>query len=461
MKNLSIVLMLLCIASISQAVMLADFETGVDNFIAGANTTVSQSQTPGTVTSGEYSLKIQQTEVTYWGVRWQAPSVPTRLGKLQFDLTMIASEWPSQPWTRFAQKIAIQSRGDWTEYETNESNWVFRETGLPAPVDWGAWDGDVKKTCTIDISNYSLTGSTYFTINFSTGISGTKPYGGFYIDNVHFVDEPWNPNPANGGLGGLSTNLSWNNATDSLNWVKVWFAETPVESPTDPNTKLTLDTYKNLLTNVYTEINPGATSTCPNANIGTLTDGKEYTWCVESDPNTIPVLFWTFTATPNVAPTADAGADQDLWLGGNPSIVATLDGSNSSDDGLIAPLTYTWTQTAGPEVTIDSPNSAITTVTLSQLANSVETWNNPAAAAYVFQLTVNDGQAQDTDSVTVTLSTDSCIASVEAGGYFFYGDIAGPNGVGPANRDCQIDLYDLAEIAINWLGCSNTFESCN
>jgi len=463
MKNFAVLLMLLCIASISQAVTLADFETGVDGFIA-TNTpvsTLSTSTTEGTVTSGSQSLRVDHNPTNYWPIRWVASSVPTRLGKLQVDITCLAADWPAQPWTRFCEKIALQSDGPgggWAEYTTTTANWTNRLTGEPAGVDWGSWDGDMLRTVTIDISNYDLTGATYFQINFSFNCGTAGPY---YLDNLRFLDEPWNPNPVDGGLGGLSTALSWNNATDSLNWVKVWFAATPIESPTDPNTILSLDTYKNLLTQVYTEISPGETSTCPNANIGTLTDGQEYTWCVESDPNTVPVLFWTFTATPNVAPTADAGADQDLWLGGNPSIVANLDGSNSSDDGLIAPLTYRWTQTAGPAVVIDDPNSAITTVTLSELANTVETWNNPTAAAYVFELTIDDGQAQDTDSVTVTLSTDSCVASVEAGGFYFYGDIASPNGVGDAFRDCKIDLYDLAEIAINWLGCSNTFEACN
>lgn len=467
MKKVVAILMILCVASISQAVMLADFETGLDGFVGGTNVTVAQSTTAGTVTSGTYSLSIKQadgTSVTYWGATWQSSSVPARLGKLQFDLTMIASEWPNEQWTRFCEKVALSSDGaggGWTEIGTTADNWTFRDTGEPAPVDWGSWDGtDAKKTCTLDISSYDLTGATYFNISFSTGMSGsTEDRGAFYIDNVHIVDEPHDPNPADGGLGGLSTNLSWSNATDSLNAVTAWFGIAPDPNENDPNTFLTEDTYQMWLDPVYTEVAPGATSTCPNANIGTLTDGQEYTWCVESDPNTIPIPFWTFTASINEAPIADAGADQDLY--GDPNTVATLDGSASSDDGLIAPLAYTWTQTAGPIVTIDSPNTAITTVTLPEIANSVEYWNNPAAPAYVFELTVDDGQVQDTDSVTVTLSSDSCVASVEAGGYYFYGDIAGPDGSGDEYRDCKVDLYDFAEVALNWLGCSNTFEPCD
>ena len=461
MRKYVAILMILGVASISQAVMLADFETGTDGFVPTGTTTsilATDNTTTAAITSGAQCLKIIHKPTNYWPIQWQAPSVPTRLGKLQVDVTLLASEWPTQPWSRFCEKISLTSDGaggGWAEYSTSEANWTDRNTGETTSVDWGAWDGDCIRTLTIDISDYDLTGATYFSINFSFNCGTEGPY---YLDNLHFVDEPYNPNPTDGGLGGLLTDLSWNNAVDDANSITVWFAETPVEVPTDPNTFFSLDTYKNLLDPVYTEINPGATSICPNANLPTLVDGQEYTWCVETDPNTIPVLFWTFTATINEAPIADAGADQDLY--GDPNTVATLDGSASSDDGLIAPLTYTWTQTAGPTVTIDSPNAATTTVTLPEIANSVEYWNAPAADAYVFELTVDDGQAQDTDSVTVTLSTDSCVASVEAGGFYFYGDIASAAGAGYEYRDCKVDLYDFAELALNWLGCSNTFEAC-
>lgn len=446
--------------SISQAVMLADFETGLDGFSA-INTpvaTLAVATTAGAVTSGSQCLQITTAGSNYWSLLWTAPTVPAKLGTLSFDTTMFVTDWPAQPWTKFPDKIAINIDGSWDEILLDASHWKNRD-GTATSADWGAWSGDCVKTCTVDLSGFDMTDATTFSITISINC-GTA--GIFYLDNFHFVDQPNTPNPPDGGFGGLSTNLSWENATDSLNAVTVWFGIPPEPNLADPNTILNMDTYKTLLSQVYTEANPGATSTCPNANIGTLTDGQEYTWCVESDPNTIPVLFWTFTANPNEAPIANAGADQDLYLSGEPNyIVATLDGSATSDDGLIAPLTYTWTQTAGPTVTFDSPNTAITTVTLTDIANTVETWNAPAAAAYVFELTVDDGQIQDTDSVAVTLSTNSCVASVEAGGFYFYGDIAGPAGAGDENRDCKIDLYDFAEMALNWLGCTNTFEGCD
>jgi hypothetical protein len=462
MKNLSVVLMILCIASVSQAVMLADFETGVNGFSATGTpvSTLETSTTAGSVTSGLQSLKVTHGAGNYWPIRWTPSSVPTQLGKLSFDLTCFAADWPTQPWTRFCEKISLHTNvtgGGWVEYLTTTANWTHRATGLQAPVDWGAWDGDCVRTCVIDISNFAyLEGATEFWINFSFNCATAGPY---YLDNIHFVDEPYNPNPEDGGVGiiGVDTTLSWNNATDSLNFVKVWFAETPVESPTDPNTILSLDTYKNLLTNIYTEMSPGATSSCP---MPALTDGDEYTWAVESDPNTVPVLFWTFIASTNNPPVADAGADQYKWLGPDPNavILITLDGSASTDDH-VEQLSYHWVQTAGATAAITDPNAAVTTVTLpAGLANTTEAG---AGAPYVFELTVDDGQFNDTDTVTVTVNTDSCRASIQAGSFYFFADIAGPGGAGDDYRDCKVDLYDLAETAVNWLGCSNTFESCD
>ena len=101
----------------------------------------------------------------------------------------------------------------------------------------------------------------------------------------------------------------------------------------------------------------------------------------------------TYTSTitvdppPNVAPVADAGADQAV----NPADTVTLDGTGSSDPD---PLTYSWTQTSGPAVTLTGATTAQPTFTA------------PAGpATLTFELSVCDaGRLCDTDTVTVTVN---------------------------------------------------------
>jgi hypothetical protein len=87
----------------------------------------------------------------------------------------------------------------------------------------------------------------------------------------------------------------------------------------------------------------------------------------------------------NGAPTASAGFDQDAEVG----TTVYLDGSQSYDedgDG----LSYAWTQTAGPTVTLNDANTVFPTFTMPK-------------TSVTFQLRVTDpGSAQSTDSVTIT-----------------------------------------------------------
>jgi hypothetical protein len=111
------------------------------------------------------------------------------------------------------------------------------------------------------------------------------------------------------------------------------------------------------------------------------------------DPGTITLIdpAPTFASTAATPPVADAGPDQTVFLGA-PS---KLDGTGSDDpDG--DPLTYAWTQTAGPSVT------------LSDAASPTPTFTAPTSPATLgFDLEVCDDDAVpncDTDSVTVAVA---------------------------------------------------------
>jgi hypothetical protein len=88
------------------------------------------------------------------------------------------------------------------------------------------------------------------------------------------------------------------------------------------------------------------------------------------------------------APTAEAGPDQDVVE----SATVTLDGSRSSDAN-DAIVTYQWTQTGGPAITLSDANAARPTFVAAPIT---------ADALLVFQLTVYDSGA-DSDSDTVQI----------------------------------------------------------
>jgi len=173
-------------SSYGAKVVIGDFEGGLDNWKeAWEDSPVLANATKG-VTSGRGSLSLTTTG-GYFCLQWNAPTVPASLAnqKLTFDLTMIASEWPVGQWTKVADKVALNSNGTsgWKEY--SGATVVDRLTGASASADWGRWwDGEPNalKTYTVDISNYDITGATWFQINIS--IQGGNGTGHFYFDNI-------------------------------------------------------------------------------------------------------------------------------------------------------------------------------------------------------------------------------------------------------------------------------------
>ena len=87
----------------------------------------------------------------------------------------------------------------------------------------------------------------------------------------------------------------------------------------------------------------------------------------------------------NQPPVADAGPDQAIETTGPGDVSVTLDGSGSTDDGLIQPLTYAWAWSGGSATGINPtvmPPQGITTVTL----------------------TVFDGEFYDDDTVVIRIN---------------------------------------------------------
>ncbi len=106
----------------------------------------------------------------------------------------------------------------------------------------------------------------------------------------------------------------------------------------------------------------------------------------------------TVQLTPNQNPIANAGPDQTV----SPGVQVTLDGSASSDPDGTA-LTYKWALTTGTGITLSSTTAAKPTFTTNALGT------------YVFTLTVSDGVATATDTVTIEVKAAGTLTVANSG----------------------------------------------
>ena len=122
----------------------------------------------------------------------------------------------------------------------------------------------------------------------------------------------------------------------------------------------------------------------------------------QTDSDTVDVV----VRNVNHAPDADAGTDQ-IVQEGSP---VRLDGSASFDPDGDA-ITYSWTQTSGPEVILDLANPAQPGFTAPLLDGGTG-----GAETLIFVLTVSDGDQSDTDEVVVAVDQVNHAPTANAGG---------------------------------------------
>jgi hypothetical protein len=180
-------------------VILGNWESADSNdgFVPGindANAVLTPASTTG-VTLGSGSLKVTPSaDGSYWRLEWAGSPLNLTDARLQFDVTMVASEWPSQPWTAVAAQVAINSNGPsgwkaWGHDAGDDVNVTVtdRDTGAPSSREWGAWDGDSNRTFTVNVSDYITTGASYMQIHISVQDNNVFDGGNFYFDNFRLV----------------------------------------------------------------------------------------------------------------------------------------------------------------------------------------------------------------------------------------------------------------------------------
>ena len=151
-----------------------------------------------------------------------------------------------------------------------------------------------------------------------------------------------------------------------------------------------------------------STSASPTFTAPTVTSDQTLTFsltvndgAVDSTPDTVivTILDTDGNGVPNLTPTAHAGDDQTV---GDPHILlngavdkeVTLNGS-ATDPDTDDTITYLWSQTQGPTVTLSSSTSASPTFTAPTVTSD---------QTLTFSLTVNDGAVDSTpDTVDITI----------------------------------------------------------
>ncbi len=82
------------------------------------------------VTRGHGSLQVTPSVTGYWVLRWEGEPIDLTDAVLEFDLTMVASEWDPNIWTKVADKIAVNSNAaaGWVEWD-NITTATDRDSG--------------------------------------------------------------------------------------------------------------------------------------------------------------------------------------------------------------------------------------------------------------------------------------------------------------------------------------------
>ena len=138
-------------------------------------------------------------------------------------------------------------------------------------------------------------------------------------------------------------------------------------------------------------------------------------------------LLWTFTSTP-LAPVANAGQNQSVLV----NALVQLDGSGSTNPSGIGTLTYSWSIT-------QKPNGSLASVQPSNALMPTFTVDLPGS--YLINLTVSNGVASSSATVTITTGNSPPVANAGPGQTVSVGSPVVLTGIGSYDVDGDTITY--------------------
>jgi hypothetical protein len=234
---------------------------------------------------------------------------------------------------------------------------------------------------------------------------------------------PMNPTPIDGGnaLPGAAT-LSWT-----------------LPDPCTPGQSVPVDVYfTDNLQELQDFINPSSFRIVSNQIATSATvqvqPNKRYYWAVdtyqgtESDPVWGPIF--EFYAG-NVAPAVKASDDVTTWLDTD-SLDVAIGGTVTDVDT----TTVAWT-------VVSEPNEGTAVIANADQIDATVTVT--ALGTYVLQLEADDGELKGSDTLTINVFENSCLAAQSLPDYVAL--------VGDLDEDCDVDQDDMDLLLENWLQC--------